>query len=464
MKKNRNTICDLKRGTGMKKLRDSWKALCVIAILTLSSEHGGILCLRHGHRRTHPSKRPFKGLDGSSQYPSRSGLARLPSLTENCKERPARFSFGLMEYGWDSGGFGDRVRGMVTTYYLALMSNSSFSVDWAKPYNLSDYFTVPSCIVHPGDKQPGDKQPGDKQRDLPSASSSKNEPVGASSSKPPDSDKIVRLDHNRYKYFNESMFIPDIGKNIEVHTNAYHWKQVVRNKIFRERALSLGLLGLSQAELFKLAVDELFGNPTSVVRESFESLMRQLAGGQDDKRNFPYVGVQIRVGGKNGNPVSGWNDPSRHSLSDVPCFAAEAVRLCHFLHAKSIFVTADSEDAVRVFEDAVARESASACWSCPPPIVVQVPGSIAHTDLSRVAKEHSKDVWLKSIMDWWMLKHASALVISRSGFGETAAMASGAKTAPRLKLVPATNATSKAGESNKCEFEDVLMHDRDVIS
>lgn len=91
-------------------------------------------------------------------------------------------------------------------------------------------------------------------------------------------------------------------------------------------------------------------------------------------------------------------------------------------------------------------------------------GSIAHTDVSRVAKEHAKDVWLKSNMDWWMLKHAPGLVISRSGFGETAAMASGAKTAPRLKLFSATRGTSKAGESNKCEFEDILMHDMEVIS
>jgi len=94
-----------------------------------------------------------------------------------------------------------------------------------------------------------------------------------------------------------------------------------------------------------------------------------------------------------------------------------------------------------------------------------VPGSIAHTDLSCVAKEHAKDVWLRSIINWWVLKHASALVISWSGFGETPKMAFGAKTAPRLKLMSATNATLKAEENIKCEiFEDLLMHDENVIS
>ena len=155
-------------------------------------------------------------------------------------------------------------------------------MDWAKPYNLSDYFAVPSCVV----------QPGDKQRDQTNGSS-KNGPVGSLSSKVPDGEKIFRLDHNYYKYFTESLFTTDIGKNIKVHTNAYHWKEVVRNQVFRERALSLGLLSLSQAELFKLAINELFGNPTRVVRESFKSMMRRLAVGQDDQQNFPYVGVQI---------------------------------------------------------------------------------------------------------------------------------------------------------------------------
>ena len=410
-------------------------------------EHGGVFCRRHGHRRTRPKQRQSQKFDELSLITHH---ARLPSLAENCKDRPAAFSFGLMELGYDSGGFGDRVRGMVTTYYLALMTNSSFSVDWAKPYNLSDYFSVPSCVV----------QPGTKQRNQ-AGGSSKTEHAGIASSQNSDSNKIVRLDHNWYKYFTESLFLDDIGKNIEVHTNAYHWKEVVRNQVFRERALSLGLLSLSQAELFKLAIDELFGNPTSVVRESFESVMSRLAGGHSD--DVPYIGVQIRLGGKNGNPVSGWIDPPRHSLKQVPCFAAEAVRLWHFLDAKSIFVTADSEEAVRAFEDAVAKESVAACWSCPPPIIVQMPGTIAHTDLSRIAEDHAKDVWLKSIMDWWMLKHASALVISRSGFGETAAMASSAKTAPRLKLDSAANATLKAGESDKCEFDDILVHDTDVF-
>lgn len=164
--------------------------------------------------------------------------------------------------------------------------------------------------------------------------------------------------------------------------------------------------------------------------------------------------------------VSGWDDPARHSLEDVDCFAAEAERLCHRTHIKSIFVTADSDDDVRKFEDAVAEKSAGECSSCPPPIVVQVPGSIGHTDRSTVSSEHAGDVWLKSILDWWALKHATALVISKSGFGETAALSSDAASALRLKLSSvAAGVSLQAGSSSgRCEFEDILEFDKEIFS
>jgi hypothetical protein len=390
-------------------------------------------------------------------HQSTKSTLRLPK--ENCKEESPLVSFGLNQLGV-SGGFGDRLRGMVTTYYLAIMTNSSFAVDWTRPYDLSHFFALPSCGRHAAAaKRPKSKQgsTGDSD-DVASSSSSESSDVGGN-------DTVVRTAIDDWTYFTESLFLDDTGKNLEISTNSFHWKEVVRNQAFRERAASLGLLRLSQAELFQLAIDELFGDPKSVVRDSFESVMRRLAGYQ--KSAVPYVGVQIRLGGKNSNPVSGWVDPARHSPDEVQCFAAEAVRMCHRMRIRSIFVTGDSEEAVRAFENAVARESASASSSShsPPPIVVQVPGIIGHTDRSSVVTEHAQHVWLKSILDWWALKHAEALVISRSGFGETAALASDAKSALRLKLSSAAaGVSSQAGDSTgRCEFEDFLEYDKKIF-
>ena len=394
--------------------------------------------------------------DERRQHQNQKRLARFPSLTKSCSKNIPVVSFGLNSPG-ASGGFGDRLRGMVTTYYLAVMTNSSFAVHWTHPYNLSDYFSSQSCDANPEKMQQDQNYVGNDNisvQSSPSASTSGN--------------RIVRDDVTKYKYITDSFFLNDTGRNVEIHTNSFHWKEVVRHPAFRERAASLGLWNLTQAELFKQAIDELLQSPTSMVRESFDSVKQRLAGGsheEESNANVPYIGVQIRLGGRNGSAVSGWDDPARHSLEDVDCFAAEAVRLCHRTHIKSIFVTADSDEAVRKFEDAVAEKSAKVFSPFPLPIVVQVPGSIGHTDRSTVSSKHAGDVWLKSILDWWALKHATALVISRSGFGETAALSSDAASALRLKLSSAAaGVSSQAGSSNgRCEFEDMLEFDKEIF-
>ena len=173
-----------------------------------------------------------------------------------------------------------------------------------------------------------------------------------------------------------------------------------RKKQKGERIASTGILARTHAAWNKSPryndsfMRVLFGNPTSVVRESLESVMRRLAGGHDDQRDFLYVGVQIRLGGENSSPVLGWVDPSRHSLEQVQCFAAEAVRLCRQMRIRSIFVTADSEEAVRAFEEAVDRESASASSSpSPRPIVVQSAGyHCAHRQKQRTSRARTSSL------------------------------------------------------------------------
>ena len=388
---------------------------------------------------------------------SQNSLALLHNPASNCNGNAPVITFALNKHGV-SGGFGDRLRGMVTTYYLAVMTNSSFAVHWTHPYNLSDYFIVASCNAHERSRN---------HDQIPTIEGTAIDPLA--STPLPANAAITRTAIDDWKYFSEFSFMEDTGENVEIHTNSFHWKEVVRHPAFRKRAASLGLSNRTQAELFKLAIDDLLQSPTSMVRESFDSVKQRLAGGsheEESNASVPYIGVQIRLGGRNGGAVSGWDDPARHSLEDVDCFAAEAVRLCHKTHIKSIFVTADSDEAVRKFEDAVAEKSAGECSSCPPPIVVQVPGSIGHTDRSTVSSEHAGDVWLKSILDWWALKHAAALVISRSGFGETAALSSDAASALRLKLSSvAAGVSLQAGSSSgRCEFEDILEFDKEIFS
>lgn len=435
----------------MKNLRSSFAALVVSFIVAFAGSKVRASIHRQRNGRTYARPRHFYKLETvSTESTKQTSLgdkhnldwhhsSMLPKPTMNCNPVAPIVSFTLNKNGV-SGGFGDRMMGMVTTYYLAMMTNSSFEVQWTQPYNLSEYFAVPSCHalleLNRNDAEDGSH---------------------------PNNEIITRRAIDIWDYFTDSSFLDDTGKNLEVTTNSFHWRDVVRNEAFRDRAASLGLADMSQAELFKLAVDDLLGNPTKIVADSFTSVLRRLAGGYEPNDFGPsYVGVQIRLGG---GAVSGWQDPSRHSMDDVQCFAKEAVRLCRLMHIRSVFVTADSDEAVRAFEGGVLRESEAADLpSSSAPIIVQIPGVIAHTDRSNIPYGHSKDVWLKSILDWWVLKHASALVVSRSGFGETAAMASDAEAALRLRLSPPGEELRSTKEnSNRCEFEDLLLSDKDVM-
>ena len=60
---------------------------------------------------------------------SQNSLALLHNPASNCNGNAPVITFALNKHGV-SGGFGDRLRGMVTTYYLAVMTNSSLAVPW----------------------------------------------------------------------------------------------------------------------------------------------------------------------------------------------------------------------------------------------------------------------------------------------------------------------------------------------
>ena len=436
----------------MKKAR-SYVILCACFIITFCWKERAFC--RQVRKRTIPAKQdhkfqsvmsvPFgqqslRNQDTQLQYRRR--VERSLSLSTNCNNWTPVVSFVLSENKGGNGGFGDRLLGMVTTFYLALMTEASLEIKWTRPYHLSDYFIVLSCDKH---RKPQESRNG----------------IATFSAELPSSGETVRNAIGNWTYFTESLFLNDIGKSFELRTNSFHWTDIVRHKDLRTRAKSLGLSNFTQAQLFKLAIDRLLGNPTNVLKDSYASVLRLLAG-RDELKAVPYVGVQIRIGGTSGG-VAGWHDLSRHSLKQVPCFATEAVRLCLRNDIRSIFVTADSDEAVRVFKDAVYKKFQATGSSFPPPLVVQVPGDIVHTDLSDVNSEHAKDLWLKSVLDWWVLKQAKALVVSRSGFGETAALASDAEVALRLKMCPAEKTTPKAQEDSTCEFEDILDQETDIF-
>jgi hypothetical protein len=306
-------------------------------------------------------------------------MTHYPAIPLNC-HHPSRITFGI-----GGGGFGDRLRGLVTIFYQALLTNASFSIDWRSPFDLSRYFHLSNCPIPSG------------RQSFP----------------------IVKrriIDH--WNYFLNEKYLDHIGeKNLRIETNSYHWTLLVRNPIFLDYVHSLDLHSRTKEQLFQIAFDSIFLSPTLHLQKAFDEFLHRMG-------TESYLGVQLRFGGD----LVKWIDPPRQSLDSIDCYVHEVIRLCSQTNLKAIFLTGDSVQANQKFKDSFAN-----AWKVSHhgqgqgshdgiPVIYENIGEIAHID--RTPHVSSEAVWLKSILDWWLLRHARVLVISRSGFGETAAWAS----------------------------------------
>lgn len=335
----------------------------------------------------------------------------------NCRSGHRRVTFSLPDSEW-AGGFGDRLLGLATTYYVAATTAAALDVNWTRPYNLRDYFHVLDCAYLKKAAQAG-KETGRLSIDAERLA------MDALHLPPQPATTLTIPAVDRWSYFENGHFLKDLNRDVNIMTNGRHWVDVVATPALANRAQALGIASLSRKQLFGLAVDALLAPRRNVVLAAAAVLAK--LGASTSSLPF-YVGVQIRCG-SHGSLT--WNDPTRHSLADMPCFVAEALAACGRRNPCPIFLTADSRTAADAFRVELVKQQGSRSTR-----VVEAEGPILHTDrtnASTAATLGMPDPWLRSIVDWWLLKHASTLVISRSGFGETAAWAS-ATGAPARRI------------------------------
>lgn len=314
-----------------------------------------------------------------------------------------------------AGGFGDRLGGIITTFYHSIVTESSYSIRYNKPYELKDYFILPNCTTQLREHQ-----------------------------------LVNRGIIDFFPYYGKGNFVKDIGKNLIVRTNSQSWASVVRNPKFKEVTSRLGIDKYSSSQLFQAGIDTVLIGPQDILKNAFSKKLSEM-------KSQSYIGVQLRLGGGN----VGWDDLPRHSLDSIECFVTEVISLIQMTGLSSIFLTGDSEKAIDRF-----KSSFQIIWkkivssSNEIPIIYENNGKIAHTDRSSV-EQGTTEIWLKSILDWWMLRHASALVISRSGFGESAAWSSHTLQKSRKNGIPLSRSFYfKENTTESIETEDEVFQMR----
>lgn len=398
------------------------------------------------------------------------------------------------------GGFADRLKGMVTACYAALLTHARFRVAWTRPSALADYFEVdPSWLWSDdaGDDVDGGNAHAHK-------SSAPFEP-GSVQAHIPGATTVHAVDDREYLAFfdaAENDFVralvppnPANTSTVVFVTNAYAWLTIVRHPALRSTADAYGLSSLTQRELFALALRVLLRRPSAAVIHGVDTAMAGVLDANQGAGSLPafalartakskvwpdlrpawrtarrwprgarltslpgrvqasptqappqphaLIGVQIRTGGVG----EAWSDSRlRHPVESAACFARRARTLCQHVYGGACvaYVSADSQAAADVFAGHMNGTR-----------VIRAGGAILHTDRPLDADRRGAtaptnapvagDPWLRTYVDWVTLAQADVLLVSHGGFGWTAAWAGGVRSAQQLRL----------GGEAACEWVDL---------
>jgi hypothetical protein len=289
------------------------------------------------------------------------------------------------------GGFGDRLNGMITVFYLALLlkRNLLFMVDFPFPFAL--FFNA-----------------------------------GKNSGKSYDSEAHRRLCPNHASQIVKNwidVHVDDvlIGADFEKEWSAYEcvqirinqmkWKTILQNKLISNSLLKLKLEKLTFVEMAHIALKFLLVPKSTIFVNPIMF-----------SENRIKIGIHHRLG----DTPFVRNGVTRHSLSDTRCFASKAVSVCESAQSVkstsgcSYFLSCDSVQACRILRQHLAP------WNSTREIVENV-GPIQHIDKPRHQNLTNSTelvrLYSRTFRDWVALSMMDKLVISRSTFSETAAFA-----------------------------------------
>ena len=290
-------------------------------------------------------------------------------------------------------GWGDQLRGLVTSFYLSLMTCRTLKQHWPSQIVLERYFLIHVQMASPEE---------------------------VSQSQPNKIDLVNKFDFLQQEEVMSC--ISATNSSVYVHTNAYQWREVVYYPEHRAMAELYGLAGLTRYELYNLAMRVLMPKPSERIRRAVNEVLvrsphwpivfgsRRTPLQASDK----VIGVQIRTGGVGEN----WTDDARDPLSSVHCFAHEVRRICGERNC-TVFLTTDSQLATSEFKKMTQS---------PHLRLTEWRGQILHTALhsgrpSSTNQTESTDIWEKTFVDWTALSQVDVLLMSKSGFAWTAAWA-----------------------------------------
>ncbi|RUS18874.1 hypothetical protein BC937DRAFT_88237 [Endogone sp. FLAS-F59071] len=277
------------------------------------------------------------------------------------------------------GGLGDRMRGLLTSFTLALFTDRAFFVDHSFPAGLNKSFT----FLNPHLDWTYREELALGRR----------------------VDEVTFLNSQPewdYQEDDPSVHLHEVDILIQ-NTNQYLVHRLLVNPFLSTKILELGLDAIPSGNIPGCLFNYVL-HPTPTIRHTIRNITRTAALNED----IALIGIQIRTGSS-----SSWTDPKRVPRQAAKEFFQCAETIEHELLSKQPslrkarwFLTSDSEE---IIQQAVARYGADK--------IITVPGAIVHIDLTPT--QEAEDL-TNTVVDHLMLAEADRLVISRSGFSELA--------------------------------------------
>lgn len=275
------------------------------------------------------------------------------------------------------GGWGDRLRGMTSTYILAVCLRRRFRIDMSSPMDLS-YFLHPNFIDWKMMTRP-------------------NHVV-----------HINTMNSQQAESFHRNLSsenITDIWSkddHVSLTTNGDYITPILKNRFFRSIISDVGIRSneSTQQDLFPLIFELLF-KPTSLISKQINTLLQNTS-------QQPILCMHIRLGQ---NPTIPKDNklPYRQSLvSDMIEFIDR--NLTNF--RSSIFVTSDSLDSLGILRSHYGSKH-----------ILTIDGPIIHIDRPNRKTESMNMIlrgFFKVIADFYFLGECDILLMPRSGFSQWA--------------------------------------------
>ena len=318
------------------------------------------------------------------------------------------------------GGLGDRVKGITPLLYAAIGSHRLFHLDWEKPVHLSQYFKINDKWYHVNGST------YDRVRTISRADNSKRKWEWL-------------VDYNEKDRLLKDLADPNFVKN-HSQWNSYDLtanRLMALESIFSNPSMTSEMRTIfpgleSRVDKHDLdyfligsaGIRSLLAKP----QEKLTNLMDQFLTLNDfnpeifGDENILKIGVQIR------SLRSLWDesDQSRVDSSHVTCFSEKVGQLVENYAQKrrvAIFLTGDNENSTMIFRESLKNKGNIRILETNQ-YKTELNISLLHLDRSDVSKDPT-EAWnemAQVYLDWLMLRRMDFLLISRSGFGETASL------------------------------------------